>query len=94
MNLVKSPHNKLPGKGALLQFATLFDYTPENLGEINEALQLLQDHNIPYLNVCCTRHDAAYQLLKPLAMNVLPYIMLSTFAVQNGQKLTLDVRCL
>ncbi len=93
-NIIVSEEKKIPNKGDVLKFATLFNYTPENIRTINEVLEILQNKNIQYLNVCCTKDDFAYELLKPYAMNLLPYTMLNTFGVQNGHQLTLDVRCL
>jgi len=93
-NLIVSKEKKIPNKGDVLKFATLFNFNPQNIENINEALEILQNKNIQYLNVCCTEEDAAFQLLKPYAMNSLPYTMLNTFGVKNGHRLTLDVRCL
>jgi len=93
-NLIGSKEKKMPHKGHVLKFATLFNYNPKNIENINEALEILHNKNIQYLNVCCTKKDLTYELLKPYAMNSLPYTMLNTFEVQNGQHLTLDVRCL
>jgi hypothetical protein len=93
-NLFVSKERKIPIKGDVLKFATLFNHNPENIVHINEALEILQNKNIQYLNVCCTKEDMAYQLLKPYAMNSLPYTMLNSFGVENGHHLTLDVRCL
>lgn len=92
-NLILSKEKKMPNKGDVLKFATLFNYNPENIGNINEVLEMLQNRNIQYLNVCCTEEDLTYELLSPYAMNSLPYTMLNTFEVQNGYHLTLDVRC-
>jgi len=93
-NLILSKEKKMPNKGDVLKFATLFNYNPENIGNINEVLEILQNRNIQYLNVCCTEEDLTYELLSPYAMHSLPYTMLNTFEVQNGYHLTLDVRCL
>ena len=93
-NLIVSKEKKIPNKGDVLKFATLFNYNLQNIGNINEALEILQNKNIQYLNVCCTEEDLAYQILKPYALNILPYTMLNTFEAENGHRLTLDVRCL
>lgn len=93
-NLIMPKKRKIPTKGDVLKFATLFNYNPENIGYINEAFEVLQSKNIQYLNVCCTQDDIAYRILKPYAMNSLPYTMLNTFGAENGCHLTLDVRCL
>lgn len=93
-NLIGPKEKKMPHKGHVLKFATLFNYNPKNIGNINEALEILHNKNIQYLNVCCTKEDLTYELLRPYVMNSLPYTMLNTFEVQNGQHLTLDVRCL
>jgi hypothetical protein len=93
-NLIGSKGKKMPHKGHVLKFATLFNYNPKNIVNINEALEILHNKNIQYLNVCCTKEDLTYELLRPYAINSLPYTMLNTFKVQNGHHLTLDVRCL
>lgn len=93
-NLIGSKEKRMPRKGDVLKFATLYNYNPQNIGNINEVLEILHNKNIQYLNVCCTKEDLTFELLRPYAINSLPYTMLNTFEVQNEQHLTLDVRCL
>jgi GNAT superfamily N-acetyltransferase len=94
INWVLPRGRKIPSKGDILQFATLFNFNPENISHINEALSILQEQNIQYLNVCCTPDDFAYRMLKPYSINELSYSMLNNFGVKNGSHLTMDVRCL
>lgn len=85
---------KIPAKGDILQFATLYNFNTANIGDINQVLSILQDQKIQYLNVCCTEKDFVYPMLKPYTINVMSYSMLNKFDIKNGNHLTLDVRCL
>ena len=94
VNMFKPKTKRIPAKGDVLKFATLYDFNNSNIGSVNQALEVLQKRNIQYLNVCCTKDDFAYKLFNPIAINTMPYSLLNTFGVTNGQKLSLDVRCL
>ncbi|MGI9532908.1 GNAT family N-acetyltransferase [Lutimonas sp.] len=94
INSFKSKTKKIPVTGDVLKFATLYHFNKSNIGSVNEALDVLQKRNIQYLNICCTKDDFVYKLFNPIAISRMPYSLLNTFGVTNGQRLSLDVRCL
>ncbi|NNC94735.1 MAG: hypothetical protein HKN92_04180 [Chitinophagales bacterium] len=93
-NAFTAASRRLPVKGDVIRFATLYNATTENIVHLNDVLKILQREKVQYLNVCCTAADHIYKLLSPYAMNKLSYSMLNTFGCVNGKSLSLDVRCL
>lgn len=94
INRFRAKSRRIPEKGDLLKFATLYGYNRSNIGSVNDVLEILQKRNIQYLNVCCIQGDFIYNLFDPVAVNKMSYSLLNTFGSANGQKLSLDVRCL
>ena len=84
----------LPQQGDVLRFAMLFETRNASVERVNAVLQQLMNQEIDYLTVCCQPSDRIYRMLKPIAMNVYPYLLLSTFPIQAGDNVNIDVRCL
>ena len=93
LNFFKKADHRLPSEGDELTFASLFGCTPENCGQLDEVLESLQNQGIGYLSVCCAKDDFLYSLLKPIAINAYPYILLSTFPTKPEDVVCMDVRC-
>lgn len=89
-----SRYKYLPGEGANLFFATLYNHNIENIGQLNEVLHHLQIKGIQYLQVCCQEKDAIYNYLKKYAVNSYPYCIRADFEINESDKIALDVRCL
>ena len=94
INFFRPAARRLPGQGAVLRFSGLFDFRSHNLSELDQVLELLEQEGVTYLSVCCQKGDDVYRLLKPLAINVYDYMLLSTMPLYPGDKIELDIRCL
>ncbi|MGZ3974910.1 MAG: GNAT family N-acetyltransferase, partial [Flavisolibacter sp.] len=55
-----SKYALLPKEREEMLFATLFDYSKENIYHINDVLKGLRERGISYLLVCCRPKDAIY----------------------------------
>jgi GNAT superfamily N-acetyltransferase len=93
-NVLRLDRKPVPDSGDVLSFGTLFDLSSTNLTMTNEALSDLEDMNADFLWVCCTHRDWVYRLIKPLAIQTQPYLLLATFPLKLSDRLSIDVRCL
>ncbi|HZG24813.1 MAG TPA: hypothetical protein VEZ17_09555 [Chitinophagaceae bacterium] len=84
----------LPKEKEVMEFATLFNHSNENVGSINEVIQHLQATDKKFLLVCCRKGDSVYKHLKKYSINTYPYYMLTDFALSCKDDLAIDVRCL
>ena len=93
-NFLAASKKRYPNKKSRLKFATLFDFNTKNIVNINCAIERLNEMGIQFLNICCTKGDSIYKMLKPHAINILDYGMMSTGNIQSGSDLKMDVRCM
>ncbi|MBC3757234.1 GNAT family N-acetyltransferase [Hyunsoonleella sp. SJ7] len=92
--LFSAKSKQLPNEGDELCFGILaYDNMPTK-DEINSILAHLQEENIGYLLVACTKKSNLYSLLKPIAINSYAYEICSTFPLDSNDSISLDVRCL
>lgn len=92
--IIPSKYALLPSVGDTLEFATLFNHTPENIIHISEVLEELQQKGVDYLLVCCRREDSLYHSLKKISVNTYGYYLISDFKLTKKDAVTIDVRCL
>jgi hypothetical protein len=84
----------LPVEKKTFGFATLYNYDPQNIQNINEILERVSAIGIDYLQVCCRKDDFLYPLIKPYAISIYPYYILSDFPLAETDSVGIDVRCL
>jgi len=87
-------YNLLPKEKEVMEFATLFNHTEQNISSINEVLLNLEAKEKKFLLVCCRKGDSVYNHLKSYSINTYHYYMLTDFALSKKDKLAIDVRCL
>ena len=92
--LGRNLYKHLPARDAILSFATLFDHNGHNIEHINLVLNDLRKKGIDYLLVCCQKNDGIYKFLKSSSINTYNYCIVTDFAVNNDDAVTIDVRCL
>ncbi|WP_373497142.1 hypothetical protein [Aquiflexum sp.] len=83
-----------PVENKAFGFATLYNYSPQNIRNINEILERVSAIGIDYLQVCCRKDDFLYPLMKPYAISTYPYYILSDFPLVETDSVGIDVRCL
>ena len=54
----------------------------------------MEKKNVDFLNICCQKNDVIYKLLRPLAISIYPYTLLSNFEIAKNSEVKIDVRCL
>lgn len=84
----------LPKENEKLSFSTLFNHTTDNIIHINDVLTELESNGVDYLMVCCRKNDMIFNVLKNDAINRTGYCILSDFALNKTDKISIDVRCL
>ncbi|HVG15851.1 MAG TPA: GNAT family N-acetyltransferase [Chitinophagaceae bacterium] len=84
----------LPKEKEVMEFATLFNHTEENIGGINEVMEHLNGEGIRFLLVCCRKGDSMYDHLKKYSINTYAYNMITDFPLYEKDEIALDVRCL
>lgn len=84
----------LPKEGEKISFSTLFNHTTDNIIHINEVLTELEGNEVDYLMICCRKNDKIFNVLKNDAINRTGYCILSDFALNKTDKISIDVRCL
>jgi GNAT superfamily N-acetyltransferase len=84
----------LPKEKEVMEFATLFNHTEENIGTINEVMEHLEGEGIKFLLVCCRKGDSIYEYLKKHSIHTYAYNMLTDFPLSENDTIALDVRCL
>lgn len=93
-NIFRPYGKKFPQINSELNFCTLYGLTQSNMHMINNALHQAQSQDIRYVNVCCTRNGSIYKALRRKAINIYPYLLLSTHEVNENSQVKIDVRCL
>jgi hypothetical protein len=84
----------LPKEKEIMQFATLFNHSVENIESINEVLQHMQADGKGFLLVCCCKGDGIYNYLNQYSINTYEYYMLADFPLSGKDNISVDVRCL
>jgi hypothetical protein len=87
-------YGALPKEKEVMEFATLFNHSKENIERINEVMQYLQAEEKLFLLVCCRKGDDMYRYLKRYSINTYEYCILSDFPLSGKDDLSIDVRCL
>lgn len=83
-----------PKEGDLFSYATLFDHTNENIGQLQSVLDDLAKKGIRHLMVCCQKGDPSYRWLRKWAIDEYRYVILSDFELKPTDQVSLDVRSL
>ncbi|RYZ28170.1 MAG: hypothetical protein EOO10_10430 [Chitinophagaceae bacterium] len=84
----------LPAEKDVMEFATLFDHSNDNIHLLNNVLEHLQNEGIRYVTVCCRENDSVYRYLKAKSINTYKYYLLSDFPIRQLDEISIDVRCL
>ena len=92
--LLPKRYQNLPGQQQIMEFATLFNHTEENINALNEVLEHLRKKGKQFLLICCSERDKLYRYLKPYSINTYGYYLLSDFPISKEDIITVDVRCL
>ena len=92
--LQPSKYEHLPTENDEMKFASLYNHTSENIESLNKVLKYLQQNNINFLQVCCSKRDSLYKYLKKYSINTYSYTLISDFKLSTNDKVVLDVRCL
>ena len=90
----RAKSKQLPKEGDELHFGILMYSIIPTKEEVNSILAHLQEQDIGFLLVACTKNSNLYSLLNPLAINCYAYEICSTFPINQNDSITLDVRCL
>jgi hypothetical protein len=83
-----------PSIGDEIKTATIFNLNPENINNLNEALENMDQRGVNYLNVICRKNDPVYTQLKPYSIFSYEHCLLADFPIQPSDNITIDVRCL
>lgn len=87
-------YSQLPVEQEVMEFATLYNHTENNMANMNTVLEHLEAKGKKYLLVCCCKNDSIYDYLKKYSINTYGYYILSDFPLKGKDEVTLDVRCL
>ena len=87
-------YDLLPKEKDVMEFATLFNHTEQNIDSINDVLKHLEAKEKKFLLVCCRKGDSIYKHLKSYSINTYHYYILTDFALSIKDELVIDVRCL